>query len=179
MVFNWKLRPKGDKLNPYVRYKNDPNLFSLKVNHGGRFTYVYGPKRTRAPRRIYKGGNADSFDDVDADGISVIEVSCTLKELGYDNPNIKILYKKPTSDLDKGLEPLNESVIDLDQEDNSVIDGLESSNAGLGTHESEALENDNAGLGTQESKGIDNNNVQELDPLFSYPKHQPSKGTVK
>nr|GEY14893.1 hypothetical protein [Tanacetum cinerariifolium] len=34
---------------------NDLNLFTLKVNHGGVFTYVYGPKRTRAPRRVYKG----------------------------------------------------------------------------------------------------------------------------
>nr|GEV86602.1 hypothetical protein [Tanacetum cinerariifolium] len=223
---------------PVLEVKNDLNLFSLKVNHGGRFSYVYGPKRTRAPRRVYKcgnadcyvygpkrtraprrvykGGNADWFDDVDADGFSNIEVSCMLKELGYENPNIKILYKKPTPDLDKGLEPLSKdidvlellsyvnkfklielfikypvdkcvidkSVIDLDQEDNSVIDGLESSNAcletngcealendnaGLGTNEGEGIENDNAGLETQESEGIDNDNVKELDPLFSYP----------
>nr|GFD09538.1 transposase, MuDR [Tanacetum cinerariifolium] len=119
---------------------------------------------------------------VDADGFSVIEVSGMLKELGYKNPNIKILYKKPTSNLDKGLEPLSKyidvlellsyvnkfklielfiehpvdkcvidkSVIDLVQEDNSVIDGLESSNACLETNECEALENDNAGLGTNE-----------------------------
>ncbi|GKD53805.1 hypothetical protein Tco_1287192 [Tanacetum coccineum] len=188
--------------------------------------------------RVYKGGNADWFDDVDADGFSVIEVSGMLKELGYENPNIKILYKNPTSDLDKGLEPLSKdidvlellsyvhkfklielfiehpvdkcvldkSVIDLDQEDNSVIDGLKSSNVGLGTHESEALENDNAGLGTnkgegienenaglgknvaegienenaglgtQESEGIDNDNVEELDPLFSYPNTNHQKG---
>ncbi|GJU65959.1 transposase, MuDR [Tanacetum coccineum] len=178
------------------------------------------------------------FDDVDVDGFSVIEVSCMLKELGYENPNIKILYKKPTSDLDKGLEPLSKdidvlellsyvnkfklielfiehpvdkcvrdkSVIDLDQEDNSVIDGLESSNVcletnecealeneyaglethegealendntGLGTNEGEGIENDNAGLGTQESKGIDNDNVEELDPLFSYPDTNHQKG---
>ncbi|GJY39256.1 transposase, MuDR [Tanacetum coccineum] len=208
MVFNWKLRPKGDKLNPYVKYKNDPNLFSLKVNHGGGFSYVYDPKRTRAPRRVYKGGYADWFDDVDADGFSVIEVSCMLKELGYDNPNIKILYKKPTPDLDKGIEPLSKdidvlellsyvhkfklielfiehpvdkrvldkSIIDLDQEDNNVIDGLESSNAGLGSYESDALENDNTGLGTQESEGIDNDNVEELDPQFSYPNTNHQKG---
>ncbi|GKG12407.1 hypothetical protein Tco_0346644, partial [Tanacetum coccineum] len=31
------------------------------------------------------------------------------------------------------------------------------------------IENDNAGLGIQESKGIENDNVEELDPLFSYP----------
>ncbi|GJZ23277.1 hypothetical protein Tco_0560736 [Tanacetum coccineum] len=212
MVLNWKLRPKADKLNPYVKYKNEPNLFSLKVNHGGGFSYVYGLKRTKAPRCIYKGGNADWFDDVDANGFSVIEVSGMLKELGYENPNIKILYKKTTIDLDKGLKPLSKdidvlellsyvhkfklielfiehlvdkcvldkSVIDLDHEDNSVIDGLESSNAGLGTHESEALENHNAGLGTnegtQESKGIDNDNVEKLDPLFSYLNTNHQKG---
>ncbi|GKB02670.1 transposase, MuDR [Tanacetum coccineum] len=216
VIINWKLRPKGHKLNPYVKYKNDPNIFSLKVNHGGGFSYVYGPKRTRAPRRVYKGRNADWFDDVNADGFSVIEVSGMLKELGYENPNIKILYKKPTSDLDKGLEPLSKDidvlellsyvnkfklielfiehlvdkcVIDLDEEDNSVIDGLESSNAcletnecealeneyagleahegealeneyaGLEAHEGEALENDNAGLGTNEGEGIENDNA--------------------
>ncbi|GKB43981.1 mutator type transposase, partial [Tanacetum coccineum] len=193
--------------------------------HGGRFNYVYGPKRTRTPRHVYKGGNADWFDDVDVDGFSVIEVSCMLKELGYENPNIKILYKKPTSDLDKGLKPLSKdidvlellsymnkfklielfiehpvdkcvrdkSVIDLDQEDNSVIDGLESSNVcletnecealendntGLGTNEGEGIENDNAGLGTQESKGIDNDNVEELYPLFSYPNTNHQKGQL-
>ncbi|GKE02548.1 hypothetical protein Tco_1390531 [Tanacetum coccineum] len=227
VIINWKLRPKGDRVNPYVKYKNDPNLFSIKVNHGGGFSYVYGPKRTRAPRRVYKGGNADWFDDVDADGFSVIEVSGMLKELGYDNPNIKIHYKKPTSDLDKGLEPLlkdidvldfltyvkkfkllelfiehpvdkcviDESVIDVDGLDNDNVDGLESSNAGLGTHENEALDNDNvdglessnAGLGTHENEALDNDNVdletdgidnmeEELDPLFSYPNINHEKG---
>ncbi|GKA76754.1 transposase, MuDR [Tanacetum coccineum] len=206
VIINWKLRPKGDRVNPYVKYKNDPNLFSIKVNHGGGFSYVYGPKRTRAPRRVYKGGNADWFDDFDADGFSVIEVSGTLKELGYDNPNIKINYKKPTSDLDKGLEPLlkdidvldfltyvkkfkllelfiehpvdkcviDESVIDVDGLDNDNVDGLESSNAGLGTHENEALDNDNVdslessnvGLGTHENEALDNDNVDlETDEL--------------
>nr|GEU67224.1 hypothetical protein [Tanacetum cinerariifolium] len=46
VIVNWKWRPKGDRVNPYVKYKNDLNLFTLKVNHGGVFTYVYGPKRT-------------------------------------------------------------------------------------------------------------------------------------
>ncbi|GJV99883.1 hypothetical protein Tco_1555135, partial [Tanacetum coccineum] len=46
-------------------------------NHGGAFTYAYGPKRTRALRRVYKGRNVDWFDgdDVDADGFFVLEVS--------------------------------------------------------------------------------------------------------
>ncbi|GKA92679.1 hypothetical protein Tco_0814604 [Tanacetum coccineum] len=156
---------------------NDPNLFSLKFNHGGGFSYVYGPNRTRAPRHVYKGGNADWFDDVDADGFSVIEASCMLKELAMCI-SLKLIELFIEHPVDKCV--LDNSVIDLDQKDNSVIDGLESHNTGLGTHESEALENDNAGLGTnkgegvendnagletQESEGIDNDNVEELDPL--------------
>nr|GEW55923.1 transposase, MuDR [Tanacetum cinerariifolium] len=93
---------------------NDLNLFTLKVNHGGVFTYVYGLKRTRAPRRVYKGGNADWFDDVDVDGFSVLEVSGMVKELGYENPQMKFYYKKPTADLDKGLEPLRKDIDVLD-----------------------------------------------------------------
>ncbi|GJY40675.1 mutator type transposase [Tanacetum coccineum] len=173
VIMNWKLRPK----------ENDPNIFSLKVNDGGGFSYVYGPKRTRAPMRVYKGGNADWFDDVDADVYYVNKFK--LIELFIEHPVDKCVIDK--------------SIIDLDQEDNSVIDSLESSNAcletnecealeneyagletyegealendnaGLGTNEGEGIENDNAGLGTQESEGIDNNNVEELDPLFSYP----------
>ncbi|GJW06440.1 hypothetical protein Tco_1568863 [Tanacetum coccineum] len=156
VIVNWKLRPK----------ENDPNLFSLKVNHRGGFSYVYGPKRTRAPWRVYKGGNADRFDDVDAYGFSVIEVS------------------------DKGIEPLSKDIDVLDllsyvhkfklielfiehHVDTCVLDtfviGFRGGNAGFGTHESEGIENDNAGLGIQESEGIENDNVKELDPLFSYP----------
>nr|GEY28583.1 hypothetical protein [Tanacetum cinerariifolium] len=228
------------KIVSYDELMNDPNLFSLKVNCRGGFSYVYGPKRTRAPRRVYKCGNADWFDDGDVYGFFMIEVSSMLKELGYENSNIKILYKKPTSDLDKGLEPLSKDidvleflsyvhkfmlielfiehlvdtcvldkyVKDLDQEDNSVIGGLESSNAGIGTHESGALDNDNdglgtnkgegienenvglgtnvsegienenAGLGTQESDGIDNDNIEELDPLISYQNTNHQKGQL-
>nr|GFA42886.1 transposase, MuDR [Tanacetum cinerariifolium] len=90
VIVNWKLRPKGV------------------------FTYVYGPKRIRAPIRVYKGGNADWFDDVDADGFSVLEVSAVVKELGYENPQMKFYYKKPTADLDKGLEPLSKDIDVLD-----------------------------------------------------------------
>ncbi|GJV10614.1 hypothetical protein Tco_1352155 [Tanacetum coccineum] len=41
----------------------------LKINF-----YGLGPKRTKAPKRVYRGGNADWFDDVDSDGYFVIEV---------------------------------------------------------------------------------------------------------
>ncbi|GJZ18808.1 mutator type transposase [Tanacetum coccineum] len=177
VIINWKLRPKGDRVNPYVKYSGDFDRI-----RDGISVRLYGIQ----------------------DGFSVIEVSGMLKELGYDNPNIKIHYKKPTSDLDKGLEPLlkdidvldfltyvkkfkllelfiehpvdkcviDESVIDVDGLDNDNVDGLESSNAGLGTHENEALDNDNVDL---ETDGIDNME-EELDPLFSYPNINHEKG---
>ncbi|GJS76845.1 hypothetical protein Tco_0726726 [Tanacetum coccineum] len=188
VIVNWKLRPKGDKLNPYVKYKNNPNLFSLKVNHRGGFSYVYGPKRTSS-RRVYKDGNADWFDDVDVDGFSVIEVSRMLKELDIDVLDL-LSYVHKFKLIELFIEHhvdtcvLDTSVIDLDHEDNSVSDGLESGNAGLGTHKSDGLESVNAGLGTheskvlesgnaglrtQESESIENDNVEELDLLFSYP----------
>ncbi|GKA72747.1 transposase, MuDR, partial [Tanacetum coccineum] len=132
--------------------------------------YVYGPKRTKAPRRVYKGGNADWFDDVDADGFSVIEVSGMLKELGYDNPKMKTRYKKPTSNLDKGLEPLSKDIDILDL----LSYVCKSGNAGLGTHESDGLESGNAGLGTHKSDGLESGNAglgthkrQSSEPITS------------
>nr|GEY47325.1 transposase, MuDR [Tanacetum cinerariifolium] len=153
VIVNWKLRPKGDKLNPYVKYKNDPNLFSLKVNHGGRFSYVYGPKRTRAPRHVYKGGNADWFNDIDVDGFFVIEVLDKGHEpLSKDIDVLDLLsYVRKFKLIELFIKHmvdscvLDTSVIDLDHEDNRVSDGLESGNV-----------------------GIENDNVEELDPLFSY-----------
>nr|GEX84707.1 hypothetical protein [Tanacetum cinerariifolium] len=182
VIVNWKLRPKGDRVSPYVKYNNDLNLFTLKVNHVDVFTYVYGPKRTRAPRRVYKGGNADWFDDVDVDGFSVLEVSSMVKELGFGNPQTKFYYKKPTADLDKGLEPLSKYIDVLDMLnyvnkyklmevfiehpiDNSVMDTIyleqEDASAGLGDENVGNVAND-----------LQDENVKEFDPLFSYPHMQ-------
>ncbi|GJU78672.1 hypothetical protein Tco_1275742, partial [Tanacetum coccineum] len=110
--------------------------------HGGRFNYVYGPKRTRTPRHVYKGGNADWFDDVDAYGFSVIEVSNTSV--------IDLDHEDNSDDFGSGNADLG----------THEIDGLTSGNTGLGTHESDGLESGNAGLGTHESKGIENDNVE-------------------
>ncbi|GJU27546.1 mutator type transposase [Tanacetum coccineum] len=156
------------------RAKNNPNLFTLKVNHGRSFTYAYGPKRTRAPRRVYKDGNADWFDDVDVDGFSVLEVSGMIKELGYDNPEMKFYYKKPTADLDQGLEPLSKDIDVLDMLSyvnkyklmevfiehpvvNSLIDTIdleqEDASAGLGIA-NECLGNVGDGLGDENVKNV-------------------------
>ncbi|PWA36868.1 transposase, MuDR [Artemisia annua] len=139
---------KNASFNPYVKYKNEPNLFTLKVNHGGHFTYFPGPKRTRAPRRVYKGGDADWFDDVDADGFSVIEVTGMLKELGYVNPKMKVYFKRPTHDLDKGLEPLFKDVDVLDMI--SYVNKFKLMESSETRHRPSPIED-------------------EFDPLFSYP----------
>lgn len=139
---------------------NLPSMFSLKINHGVFFTYYPGPKRTRSPRRVYKGGNADWFDEVDADVFSIIEVKYMLKELGYVSPGINCHYKNPTSDLDKGCAPLKEDsdvldmikyvskfkLIELCVEhpvDKSVV--LDDDHVGLGPEKID-LENVNVGL---------------------------------
>lgn len=44
----------------------------------------------------------------------MIEVTGMLKELGYVNPKLKVYFKRPTQDLDKGLEPLFNDVDVLD-----------------------------------------------------------------
>ncbi|GKA54474.1 DNA mismatch repair protein MSH2 [Tanacetum coccineum] len=153
-------------LQEVKRLKNELQSDSSNFNHGGAFTYAYGPKRTRALRRVYKGRNADWFDgdDVDADGFFVLEVSGMVKELGYENPQMKFHYKKPTIDLDKGLEPLNS--IDLEQEDASASDALGDENVG---NVGDALGDENVG---NVGDALGDENVEEFDPLFSYPHMQ-------
>nr|GEW96096.1 transposase, mutator type [Tanacetum cinerariifolium] len=142
----------------FTRFKNDLNLFTLKVNHGGVFTYVYGPKRTRAPRRVYKGRNADWFDDVDVDGFSVLEVSDNgLEPLSKDIDVLDMLsyvnkYKLMEVFIEHPIENSVMDTIDLEQEDAS--DGLGDENVGN-------VAND---LGDEK--------VEEFDPLFSYPHMQ-------
>ncbi|GJT98702.1 hypothetical protein Tco_1094220 [Tanacetum coccineum] len=156
--------------------ENDPNLFSLKVHHGGAFTYVLGPKRTRAPRRAYKCGNADWFDDVDADGFSMIEVSDKgLESLRADIDVLDMLsYVHKFKLIEVFIEHhVDTSVIDIDDEEYSTqeSDGLGSGNAGLGRHESEGIGNDNVddvNVGLGNDNVDENDNVYEFDPVFSY-----------
>nr|GEW00521.1 transposase, MuDR [Tanacetum cinerariifolium] len=125
--------------------ENELNLFTLKVNHGGVFTYVYGPKRIRAPKRVYKGGNVDWFDDVDADGFSVLEVPCMVKGVSYVNK-----YKLMEVFIEHPLDNSVMDTINLEQEDAS---------AGLGDENVHAIKLTLSG-------GLDN--VEEFDPMFFY-----------
>nr|GEX70558.1 hypothetical protein [Tanacetum cinerariifolium] len=113
---------------------------------------------------------------------SVVTVFRMVKELGYENPQMKFYYKKPTADLDKGLEPLSKDIDVLDMlsyvnkyklmevfiehhVDNFVMDTIdlkqEDASAGLGDENVGNVSND-----------LRDENVEEFDPLFSYPHMQ-------
>ncbi|GJT05955.1 hypothetical protein Tco_0840417 [Tanacetum coccineum] len=132
-------------------------------------------KRTKAPTRVYKGGNVDWFDDVDANGFSVIEVSIMRKELDM------LSYVHKFKLMEVFIEhPVDTYVLDTDHEEDS--DDLGN---GLGTHESEGIRSANANvdefdlvfsyLDTNHDNvddvnvGLGNDIVDEFDPLFSYP----------
>nr|GEW81959.1 hypothetical protein [Tanacetum cinerariifolium] len=48
MLCEWRVRKKGQESNPYKDYRDFPNVFCLKINHGGKFT--------TPPKIRYKGG---------------------------------------------------------------------------------------------------------------------------
>nr|GEX39902.1 transposase, MuDR [Tanacetum cinerariifolium] len=163
-----------------------PTYFPIKVNHGGAFTYVSGSKRTRAPRRVYKGGNVNWFDEVNADGFFVIELSDKgLEPLRADINVLDMLSYVYKFKLIKVFieHPIDTSVIDIYDDEDS--DDIWNVNVGLGTQESDDIRNVNVGLGTKESDdlgnanvgtdnvddvnvGLRNDNVVDFDPLFSF-----------
>nr|GEW17643.1 hypothetical protein [Tanacetum cinerariifolium] len=98
MLCEWRVRKKGRESNPYEYYRDFPNVFCLKINHGGTFT--------TPPKIRYKGGKVNWVDDIDSDIFSIVEVTSMMKELGYENPCMAYYYKKPNTYLDNGLTEL-------------------------------------------------------------------------
>nr|GEU96558.1 hypothetical protein [Tanacetum cinerariifolium] len=132
-----------------------------------------GLKRTRAHRRVYKGGNVDWFDDVNANGFFVIEVSIMRKELDMFS------YVHKFKLMEVFIEhPVDTYVIDTDHEEDS--DDLRN-----GTHENEDIWSVNANVDEFDhvfsyldinhdnvddvNVGLGNDIVDEFDLLFSYP----------
>ena len=72
-----------------------PTIFSLEIHHGGYFT--------KSPKRVYNDGKVSWFDQIDADGFSIVEVKSMLAGLGYVNPKMQYCYKIPNGNLDSGL----------------------------------------------------------------------------
>jgi hypothetical protein len=78
---------------------NEPDLFSIKVHYGGRFT--------DRPDRTYEGGYSGFVDIVDVDEFSVHEMDAMVEELGNDGHSIMFYhFLIPSESLDNGLQPL-------------------------------------------------------------------------
>ncbi|GJS65311.1 hypothetical protein Tco_0679875 [Tanacetum coccineum] len=141
-------------------------------------------KRTRAPGCVYKGGNVNWFDDVDADGFFVIEVSDKgLEPLrAYIDVLDMLSYVHKFKRMEVFIKHLvDTSVIDIDDdEDNDDIGNVNvglgkqesddignvnvgNANVGLATQESDGLGSGNAGLGRHECEGIGTNNVDNVN----------------
>ncbi|PWA41573.1 transposase, MuDR [Artemisia annua] len=99
LLCQWVLRPDGRTFDPYQVYSKFPTVFSLEIHHGGYFT--------RPLNRVYIDGKVSWFDQIDADGFSIVEVKSMLAGLGYKNPNMQFSYKRPNGNLDSGLYVLN------------------------------------------------------------------------
>nr|GEV53719.1 hypothetical protein [Tanacetum cinerariifolium] len=60
---------------------NAPNMFSIRIHHGGKFQ--------RYPGRMYVSGHVDIFDMLDIDLFTVIALNMMVLKLGYtDVPNL-------------------------------------------------------------------------------------------
>ena len=92
----------------FVFAEHYPNLFTLKIHHGGLFT--------KQPGRQYIQGKMNFVDLVDGDELSVHEIDAMVKELGYSG-NYPMYYHFLTSgsNLDIGLRALgnDQEVLDL------------------------------------------------------------------
>ncbi|GJZ44113.1 mutator type transposase [Tanacetum coccineum] len=102
-VSEWHLCAYEDEIDEELAYINDPNLFSIKIHHGGYFT--------NPPNREYKKGTFNYFDMVDVDLFSVIDLNDMLCQLGYGKKDIMHYhYKILNNSLNYGLLALASDV---------------------------------------------------------------------
>ncbi|PWA46422.1 hypothetical protein CTI12_AA509030 [Artemisia annua] len=95
----WSIRQSKDDFNVQELYANEPDLFSIKVHYGGKFT--------DRPDRMYEGGYFGFVDIVDVDEFSVHEMDAMVEELGNDGHSIMFYhFLIPSESLDNGLQPL-------------------------------------------------------------------------
>ncbi|GJW47535.1 heat stress transcription factor B-4-like protein [Tanacetum coccineum] len=83
-----------------LAYDNAPNMFSIRIHHGGKFQ--------RYPGRMYVSGRVDIFDMVDIDLFTVVALNMMVLELGYTGKFEPMFYNylKPLTSLDEGLYAL-------------------------------------------------------------------------
>ncbi|PWA58539.1 polyamine oxidase 1 [Artemisia annua] len=95
----WSIRQSKDDCDVDELYAKEPDLFSIKVHYGGKFT--------DRPDRTYEGGYSGFVDIVDVDEFSVHEMDAMVEELVNDGHSIMFYhFLIPSESLDNGLQPL-------------------------------------------------------------------------
>nr|GEY43094.1 hypothetical protein [Tanacetum cinerariifolium] len=81
-------------------YDNAPNMFSIRIHHGGKFLSY--------PGRMYVSGRVDIFDMVDIDLFTVVAPNKMVLKLGYTGESEPMFYNylRPLTSLDVGLYAL-------------------------------------------------------------------------
>nr|GEV21282.1 hypothetical protein [Tanacetum cinerariifolium] len=81
-------------------YDNVPNMFSIRIHHGGKFLAY--------PGRMYVSGRVDIFDMVDIDLFNVVALNMMVLKLGYtcESKSMFYNYLRPLTSLDVGLYAL-------------------------------------------------------------------------
>ncbi|GKB95220.1 hypothetical protein Tco_0981357 [Tanacetum coccineum] len=81
-------------------YDNAPNMFSIRIHHGGNFQ--------RYPSRMYVSGHVDIFDMVDINLFTVVALNMMVLKLGYIGESEPMFcnYLRPLTSLDEGLYAL-------------------------------------------------------------------------
>ncbi|GJT87633.1 heat stress transcription factor B-4-like protein [Tanacetum coccineum] len=81
-------------------YDNAPNMFLIRIHHGGKFQ--------RYPGRMYVSGRVDIFDMVDIDLFTVVALNMMVLKLGYIGESEPMFYNylRPLTSLDEGLYAL-------------------------------------------------------------------------
>ncbi|KAJ0685047.1 hypothetical protein HanOQP8_Chr11g0400311 [Helianthus annuus] len=95
----WWVREKKEQFDPYEVYGDSPNIFTIRINHGGVFV--------NSPVKRYVDGTIDHVDMVDSDAFSVIELNHMITELGYPKEQIMFYhFLVPETQISDGLRPL-------------------------------------------------------------------------
>ncbi|GKD52715.1 hypothetical protein Tco_1281691, partial [Tanacetum coccineum] len=82
-------------------YDNAPNMFSIRIHHGGKFR--------RYPSRVYVSGHQDIFDIVNIDMFTIVALNMMVVKLGYTGESEPLFYNylRPLTSLDEGLYALS------------------------------------------------------------------------
>ncbi|GJY23876.1 mutator type transposase [Tanacetum coccineum] len=115
----WYFRKDGSAFDPHTVYADHPEVFSMKLFHGGTFTPT--------PNRRYFGGKVQYIDLLDIEQFTITIIHSIVKMLKYDTRDIMYYhFKIPDKNLDWGLRALasDDDIVYLSKfvKDNKVIE---------------------------------------------------------